>query len=104
MTTNKKKPDKKETRLIAMHNSVARIDHHITSWSAFKPFVRGNVSLTITTPSVSLETEDCGMTYAPAESIEVWGVDNLLKLSEALSEFCHYHKLLVETVRGKGSP
>ena len=91
--------DKLQPKFIALHNSVARLDQNLSP--ADKALKEG-VSMTIMTPSVTLETTDHGITHAPAESVEIFGTENLLVLANAIYEFCSKNKQMVELQKKEG--
>ena len=73
-----------ETKFIELDSTVCRLTHVPSLHATLKE----DVVMLLFNPSVSLETEECGIGYAPPESIELWGIDNLLKLSDEIRDYC----------------
>lgn len=96
--------EKLQPKFIPLHNSVARLDQHLKPIHLDKldaAYPEG-VSMTITTPSITLETEQHGITHAPAESVEIYGTDNLLNLANAIILFCLKNKQMVQLAKSEG--
>ncbi len=84
---------KLEPKFIALHEITARLDQRTGHQQAPMP---DGVEMTIPRPSVVLETEDGGTSHSPAESVEVFGAENLLKLAHAIYDFCGKNGQAVE--------
>lgn len=84
--------NKLEPKFVALYEITARLDQRVGYQQKPQP---DGVNMTITRPSEVLETEQDGITHAPAESVQVFGAENLLKLAHAIIEFCGKNKQMV---------
>lgn len=77
-----------KTKLVNFKNIICRLDY---IKNIDFPTQGGNVVMLLINPPCTVETEQ-GLSHAPAESIEVYGIDDLLKLSDELRDFCEHWK------------
>ncbi len=80
-----------KTKLIDLGANIGKLEY----WeiAAFQPekLKRDAIKLMLICPPTTVET-DCGISQIPAEFIEVYGLDNLWKLSNEIREFCKIYE------------
>ncbi len=81
-----------EPKFIALHQDTARLDQT----HSHGPPGPQKVKLTIHTPMWIHESGESGIAIEPPQSVEIHGTDELMKLANAITEFCGKNKQMVE--------